>query len=149
MYQALGSLSGEAVERILLQSQRQSTKKCTLGRNFASASVGYQKAGSQFSRQQTQAACGSGKPVSHRKPGLHLGSDTVRGDKDSPQYSGRATSDGSMMPALSTHWLWSQRSPQTALHKSGLPSSAIFLFFFFQVNLIRSLLSCLTHFMWT
>lgn len=41
---------------------------------FALASVGYQKAGSQFSRQQMQAACGKGKPISHRKPGLHVSS---------------------------------------------------------------------------
>lgn len=39
---------------------------------FALANVGYQKAGSQFSRQQMQAVCGRGKPISHRKPGLHV-----------------------------------------------------------------------------
>lgn len=41
---------------------------------FALASVGYQKTGSQFSRQQMQAACARGKPISHRKPDLHVSS---------------------------------------------------------------------------
>lgn len=105
MYQALESLSGEAVERVLLQSQRQSTKKCTLSRNFALASVGYQTTGSWFSRQWKQASCGRGKPIPHKKPGLRVGSGTARRDEDPPYYSERDIGDAGVM--LSTHQLLS------------------------------------------
>lgn len=132
MYQALESLSGETVERILLQSQRQSTKKCTLSRNFALASVGYQKTGSWFSRQWKQASCGRGKPIPHRMPGLHVGSGTARRDEDSPYYSERDIGDAGVM--LSTHQLLSLCSPHADLDKSGLPFSAVLFFFFFSLS---------------